>query len=126
MQTPTIGRIVHYRLSEKDAEAINRRRVATDRAGVLDQNGVLLWPNGAQRHVGSYANKGDVVALTITKVWPEEYGSGAYLAHHEPGTKYESPFGVNGQATLDGNDTLWVTSAPHGDLDGCWNWPPRA
>lgn len=32
---------------------------------------------------------------------------------------------VNGQAFLDGNHTLWVTSAAEGDGRGKWAWPPR-
>ena len=34
-----------------------------------------------------------------------------------------STYGVNGQAILDGDDVLWVTSAPQGESPGCWNWP---
>jgi hypothetical protein len=33
---------------------------------------------------------------------------------------------LNGQALLDGNDSLWVLSANLGDEPGNWNWPPRA
>lgn len=43
-----------------------------------------------------------------------------------PGAEYLRPksgYGVNGQAFLDGNDTLWVTSAPQGDGNGFWDWP---
>jgi len=31
----------------------------------------------------------------------------------------------NGQAILDGNDTLWLTSVPPGTGPGTWSWPPR-
>jgi hypothetical protein len=37
----------------------------------------------------------------------------------------KSPYGVNGQAFLDGDQTLWVTSAPQGDWPGSWDWPER-
>ena len=29
-----------------------------------------------------------------------------------------SSYGINGQAVLDGNDSLWITSAPQGDFPG--------
>ena len=32
---------------------------------------------------------------------------------------------VQGQAFLDGNDTLWVTSRQQGDQEGQWSAPPR-
>lgn len=134
MQNPSIGRIVHYRLTEKDAEAINRRR--TTGKDIAERIPRGCWTIGAQAHIGNTACAGEVVPLTITKVWPEEYaqhlsddGSStvqAKLAHHQSPAGYESSFGVNGQATLDGNDSLWVCSAPqHATLDGCWFWPPR-
>lgn len=105
---PTIGRIVHYRLS-----ADNALRVTHDR--------VL---KGVGR--GNNVNEGDVLPLIVTVTWPDEYAGGAHLAIHPEGTAYESAFGVNGQVLLDGNDSLWVTSAPqHATLPGCWFWPPR-
>lgn len=118
--SPTIGRIVHYRLSAKDAENINRRR------DDFKSGRGKSWVAGAQAHVGNFAGEGDVLPLIVTAVWPTEYASLAYLAHHEPGTTYDGPEGVNGQVLLDGNDSLWVTSAPqHATLTGCWSWPPR-
>jgi hypothetical protein len=127
MNDPSIGRIVHFRLSAEQAEQINRRRVSSGLAGVLDANGTRLWPDGAQRHVGNYVAEGSVVPLIVTQVWPKEYSGNAYLSFHEVGSKYESEFGVNGQAILDGSDSLWVLSAPqHSTLPGCWFWPPRA
>lgn len=122
---PSIGRIVHFRLTAEQAEQVNRRRVLNSRAGVLDANGVRLWPDGAQRHVGNSVGEGQVVPLIVTQVWPTEY-EGGRLSHHSAGTTYESPVGVNGQAILDGSDSLWVCSAPqHSTLSGCWFWPPR-
>lgn len=124
---PTIGRIVHFRLTAEQAEQVNRRRVSGDHAGVLDVNGVRLWPDGAVRHVGNHVGEGSVVPLIVTAVWPEEFGASARLSHHPEGTMYESHFGVNGQALLDGNDSLWVCSAPQDEtLTGCWFWPPRS
>lgn len=52
-QIPSIGRIVHYRLSTSDVEAINRRR-------------------GAQAHIGNEVLEGDVFPMLITKTWGSE------------------------------------------------------
>ena len=105
---PTIGRIVHYRLSTQDAAAIEQRRDDAKRwYGHLVEN-----VKGVQHHTGNPVSEGLTVALIVTAVWPHEYGEGT--------------FGVNGQALLDGNDSLWVTSAKQGDEPGQWNWPPRA
>lgn len=93
---PTIGRIVHYQLTYDNALAISRRR----------KNAA-----GAQTTVGNAQSVGDVVPLVVVRVWPDEYGPGIP--------------GVNGQALLDGNDQLWVTSAGEGDQPGQWVWPPR-
>lgn len=46
MQTPTIGRIVHYRLSDADAAAIN-----------------------AQQSQGNHVDANDVVAAIVVRVW---------------------------------------------------------
>lgn len=54
---------------------------------------------------GNAPMPGDVVPLIVVRVWPD---------------------GVNGQAILDGTDTLWVTSASQGDDEGQWDWPRRA
>jgi hypothetical protein len=122
---PSVGRIVHFRLTAEQAEQVNRRRVISDHAGVLDAAGNRLWPNGAMRHVGNSVGEGSVVPLIVTAVWPKEF-EGGWLSEHAPGTKYQSAFGINGQALLDGNDSLWVTSAPqHETLPGCWFWPPK-
>lgn len=100
---PTTGRIVQYKLSANDATAIARRRVAKPH-----EPG---WPLGAQAHVGNHPSAGDTVPLIVVHVWPDEYG---------PGTP-----GVNGQAFLNGNDQLWVTSAKEGSEPGQWSWPER-
>lgn len=97
---PTIGQTVLYKLSESDAERINRRRGAKPWS---DPN----WSHGAQAHVGNPVSAGEVVPLVIVRVWPNEYD--------------DAP-GVNGQAILDGNDSLWVTSAREGSEPGTWHW----
>ena len=55
---------------------------------------------------GNAALVDDVVPVIIVRVWPGGL--------------------INGQAILDGNDSLWVTSAAEGDGPGQWHWPPRA
>ena len=103
-QKVSIGRIVHYRLSLHDADAINRRREhAQENYRFHERN-----KTGVQIHVGNRVKKGETVAMTITAVWE--------------GDK------VNGKAHLDGSDDLWVTSAqydPKGKAAGTWSWPPR-
>ena len=101
---PTIGRIVYYKLSAGDVAAISRRRED------FKNTGVPAWPKGAQAHVGNPAREGATVPLIVTAVWPGEYGEGT--------------FGVNGQALLDGNDVLWITSAKQGEEAGQWDWMP--
>ena len=124
-QKPTTGRIVQYTLTEEDATQINRRRTSGDSiAKRIKNNGAEIgtcvnfpdqWPIGAQAHIGNHASVGDVVPLLIVRVWPDEFGTG-------------NP-GVNGQAFLDGNDSIWITSAGESlekaTAPGKWNWPLR-
>ena len=101
MSQPSIGRIVHYRLTKDQAEAINQRyEHAADRRQVMQD---LKF--GFQAHVGNRPLEGDIVAMVVTAVWGPEM--------------------VNGQCLLDGTDSMWVTSAHAGDGPGTWSWPPR-
>lgn len=119
---PTIGRIVLYKLTADDAKAMNRRRTTGKSIaarllwGIVGQHtetlpadsedgSVRAWPAGAQAHIGNEVHEGDVVPMIIVRVW--------------------SPTTVNGQAFMDGNDVLWVTSATLGDNPHEWQWPPR-
>lgn len=115
-QVPTIGRIVRYRLSADDAEAINRRRTTgADIAARLKSavggsaDGyhppVYAWPAGAQAHIGPAVTEGDVLPLIITRVVETS--------------------AVNGQVFLDGTDVYWVTLRTLGDRPGTYHWPPR-
>lgn len=106
----TTGRTVLYTLTEDNAAQINRRR--TDSASIRERMRAdpKQWPAGAQAHIGNHASVGDVVPLVVVKVWPREY---------------DPEDGVNGQAILDGNDVLWVTSAKEGTGPGTWAWPTR-
>lgn len=98
---PSIGRIVHYRLTEQDANDINRRRKdfhtsrsAEDRTGFVG-------------HVGNSAAEGDPYPAIIVRVWNE------------------STTTCNLQVLLDGADTYWATSRAEGNKPGTWAWPER-
>lgn len=112
-QIPTIGRIVQYRLSMDDADAINRRR--TDGASIAarmkygDDPQLKAWPAGAQAHIGNGVKEGDTFPMLITRTW----GSTPEAA-------------VNGQVFLDGNDVLWATSVCVGEGPRTFSWPTRA
>lgn len=97
-QKPTAGRIVHYTLNEYDAERIERVRS-------------LTTGGGEKPFIGNTARAGDVVPMMVVRPWTDSAGNVTC---------------VNGQAFLDGNDTLWVTSVAEGTGTGTWCWPPRA
>ncbi|MFI0897077.1 hypothetical protein [Streptomyces sp. NPDC020983] len=101
---PTIGRIVHYALTQADANAINKRRAD---AKNLNAAGVTLASQelGPQIHVGNHATAGDYLPAMIVAT----FGGPA----------------TNLQVFLDGNDTYWATSRTEGDGPGFWTWPPR-
>lgn len=86
---PSIGMIVAYRLTMRDAAQINRRRNEATRAmSGIQHAGTVL-------HTGNAVSAGDVFPFLITKIWdktPDEASA------------------VNGQVFLDGNDQLWVGS----------------
>jgi hypothetical protein len=90
-----LGNVVLFRLSERDAADVNRRRLKK-RSTPHD------WHEGAQRHVGDTVAAGDVFPMIITRCW----GADDTI--------------VNGQVLLDGSDTLWVTSRARGELNGAW------
>ena len=109
--TPTIGRIVLYTLTEDDAVQINRRRTTGPAIAERIKNNSIenislqRWPIGAQAHIGNSVTPGEVYPMVITRVWSDTT--------------------VNGQVLLDGNDTLWATSATEGAGPHEWHWPPR-
>lgn len=102
--TPSIGRIVHYKLTAEDAEAVNRRRKDADANRQNHRDAAL----GYVAHLGNFAREGDVHPMLIVRVW---------------GATTESS--VNGQVFLDGNDTLWVMSVGQGDDVRQWHEPER-
>lgn len=101
---PSVGRIVHYTLTNSDCVAINRRR--KDASEKLDWHRALK--SGSQVHIGNEVREGEVYPLIITKMW----GSGETSA-------------FNGQLMLDGNDQFWVTSTTMGEGTGKCFVPPR-
>lgn len=101
---PSPGRIVAYTITEQDAHQINKRR----QDAVAARQG-RMGDTGEQHHVGNSVSSGEVYPMVIVRVWsPTE----------DPGT-------VNGQVLLDGNDTLWVTSAAQGAGPRQWHEFPR-
>ncbi len=104
---PTLGQIVHYRLTQQDAAEISRRR--TNSAAIRNMIVSHQWPAGAQAHIGNPVYAGEEVPLVVVVVWPNEFG--------------ERFHGINGQVLLDGNDSLWVTSVRDGTEPGTWHWP---
>jgi hypothetical protein len=101
MKGLTEGRIVHYVLTESEAVEINRIR---------DVKHGGNYGNGAQAHVGNHVLAGEHVPMMVVAVWDHqpEGGNGC----------------CNGQAFLDGNDSLWVTSCTYGEDNrpGSWHW----
>jgi hypothetical protein len=113
---PTIGSIVIFKLTEELAQQINRRRTTgSSIAERIKGNtpNVTNWPMGAQAHIGNSVSAGETYPMIVTRVWPDEFGSG------------DAGIGVNGQVFLDGNDCLWVTSSSWGPMPGQWQWPER-
>ena len=106
---PTIGRIVHYRLSEQDAEAINRRREHAREH--MDEHRSIA--NGVMVHVGNHVNAGELYPATIVKVWSD---------------KPQPLTAVNLKVHLDGTDDYWATSVcvdedPEGKTERRFVWP---
>lgn len=100
---PAIGYIVHYTLSEADAEQINRRRDDTEAQRLRVSRGLAPATTGSQKHIGNRAEAGQVYPMLIVRTW---------------GSTPESA--VNGQVFLDGNDSLWVTSVTQGEGERRW------
>ena len=92
------GLMVLYRLTEEEALATNKQREDALRHTEAWE-GIAGGVHGYQMHIGNPVSEGDTVSMTVTRVWPDS---------------------VNGQATLDGNDCLWIVSVSEGDQPGEW------
>ena len=101
---PSLGRTVHYRLKEFDADSINRRRLHAGRNMTMH----IDQEYGVQLHVGNTVSAGQYVAATIGTTF---------------GNTPESA--VNRKCHLDGADDYWATSVVHGEEPGQFIWPPR-
>lgn len=100
--TPTVGRIVLYKLSEQDQVTIRRRRGA----GLVHAvENAMDWLRGL--HEANDVAAGEVYPMIITRVWGDTPDAC-----------------VNGTVFLDGPDTLWVTSRHCGDQPGDYDWMP--
>lgn len=110
---PSPGRIVHYMLTEQDAEQINRRRTTSPFIGHRMKQEPPQWPEGAQAHIGNPVFAGEVYPAMIVRVFqPSDVGTS------------------NLQVFLDGCDVYWATSRDQvvtdsTDKKGLWFEPPR-
>jgi hypothetical protein len=106
---PSIGHTVHYKLSEADAQDINRRRhdfLAFTRMYTRPEEPGNPGTTGHVGHFGSPVKPGDAFPAMIVRVWAATPS-------------------VNLQVHLDGNDTFWATSREKGDGQGEWSWPVK-
>jgi hypothetical protein len=95
------GRIVHYRLTPADAQAINKRRDDYAKAEPAHAD------TGYIAHVGNRVREGEYYPAMVVRV------------------NAGPPETVNLQVSLDGSDQYWATSVTEGDDVGQWTWPPR-
>lgn len=104
---PTVGRIVHYALSDQDVREINRRRDDFQAFSREHARAVPGEPGatGHQAHIGNPAGVGQVCPAVVVRT----FGGDA----------------ANLQVLLDGTDTYWATSRTPGEGPGHWAWPPR-
>jgi hypothetical protein len=106
---PSVGRIVHMKLSAQCATEVNRRRADAREKAADVRAGRVTMQHGEQIHIGNEASEGDEYPMLIVRVWASPPDS--------PATEATT---VNGQIFLDGNDVLWATSVAQGDQNGQW------
>ncbi|MEV8601754.1 hypothetical protein AB0465_17965 [Streptomyces griseoviridis] len=97
MASPTIGRTVHYRVTQYDAERINKRRKDAYKSGAYAEE------NGTIAPFGNDVAEGQIFPAVVVRVWSGDL--------------------VNLQVLMDGNDTYWATSRSEGEDPGQWAWP---
>jgi hypothetical protein len=108
--TPTIGRIVLYKMGAGDADAINKRR-ADFRVYSVNHGRTEAGQPGATGHVGHVGNEvtaGDVYPAVVVRVFDPSVTT------------------ANLQVLLDGTDTYWATSRTESPAEGHWMWPERS
>jgi len=98
---PTVGRVVLYRFTAEQAEAVNRRR--RHAVAMISDHGANT--GGFMVHVGNDIVLGQDYAADIVAVW---------------GATYDSY--VNLQVKLDGTDCYWAYSVRCGDQPGDYHW----
>lgn len=96
-QQPTVGRIVHYRLSEHDANLINKRR---------DDSFI----EGQARSHGNVARSGDVYPAVIVRVFDSSTTTANLQVFLDGNDTY---WATSRQ------------EAPDDMSEGRWFWPPR-
>lgn len=114
---PTIGRIVIYKLTQDDADKINRRR--TTGLSIAERMRDDKWPTGAQAHIGDKVKAYSDLPMIITAVYDGPVEGSANI--------------IDGQVFLNGTDTFWAQgieedeggdgSVDNDFLDGHWRWP---
>lgn len=97
---PTKGRVVYFKLSQQDADAINKRREDVSRnLETIRESSV-----GYQAHIGNPVQAGEICVMIITAIWSDDC--------------------INGKVLLDGNDDYWATSVNRGEGEHQWDWMP--
>jgi hypothetical protein len=92
---PSVGRIVHYRLTEMDTDHIEAKRAAARRRTKFTDG----WPKANDVQIDQ------CYAMVIVAVGSNDL--------------------INGKVLLDGEDEFWLNCPPEGDDAGCWHWPER-
>ncbi len=94
-----VGLMVLYRLTEDEALMTNKRREDARQ----NRDKMREDRPGFQAHGGNHVSEGDRVAMVVTNVGV-----------------WDGKPAVNGQAFLDGYDSLWVVGTEEGDAPGQW------
>lgn len=100
IRIPKTGRQILYVLSDTDVQTIMKQRVLS--ADLMNED---------DRHLAAFRGNsvlaGDIVPAVIIRVWNEQSGL------------------MNGQALLDGTDSLWLLSRERdaNKTPGTWHWP---
>lgn len=95
------GMMVLYRLTAEQALATNKRRADANK----NRPKMREERPGFQAHIGNMVEVRTTVPMVVTQVWDQtKNGMSA----------------INGQAFLDGSDSLWLDTILEGDGPGQW------